>query len=105
MGTPDEETPGGYTPGSDSESDSGSDTDDEIPAQENGARPVMTGWCKKKAKFGYKLRYYTLTADGKLYSAKNDQVTKKKHMLDMDKTTTLEPVRQADLIIKGQNAK
>jgi len=116
MATPDEETPS-VTPGSgyyesdyesDSASDSESDTDDEIPAQadqENGSRPVMTGWCKKKARFGFKLRYYTLTADGKLYSAKNDLTTKKKHMLDTGETTTLEPAHRADLIIKGQNAK
>lgn len=66
---------------------------------------TQTGWCHKKGKFGFRLRYYTLSADGKLYAAKDDQTTEKKHILDMGECTSLELAHKADLIIKGHNAK
>ena len=52
--------------------------------------------------FGFHARYYTLSADGKLYSARDDQTTTRKHMLDLGESST---ARKADLIVKGHNAK
>ena len=66
---------------------------------------TQTGWCQKKGKLGFHQRYCTLTADGKLYSARNDQTTKKKHMINLGETTTFNPSRRSDLIIKGHNTK
>ena len=78
---------------------------DDMPEQKKIARPLMTGWCKKKGKLAFHPRYYTLTSDGKLYSAKNDESTEQKHMLDLGEASSLNPARKTDLVIKGHNAK
>ena len=48
-------------------------------------------------------RYYTLSADGKLYSAKDDQTTTRKHMLGLGESSTFELARKTDLIVKGHS--
>ena len=65
----------------------------------------QTGWCQKKDMFGFHTRYYTLSADGKLHSAKDDQTTTKKYVLGLREFSTFEPARKTDLIVKGHNAK
>lgn len=61
------------------------------------------GIVKKKGKLAFRLRYYTLTLDGKLYSAKYNQTSKKKHVLDLGVEDTVLEVRETDLIVSGQN--
>ena len=66
---------------------------------------TQSGWCKKKGRYGFHPRYYTLTADGKVLAAKDEKSIEKKHMFDLGEDTTFEPTRKTDLIIKGHNAK
>ena len=54
--------------------------------------------------FGFHARYYTLSADGKLYSTKDDQTTTRKYVLSLGESSTFEPARKTDLIVKGHNA-
>lgn len=66
--------------------------------------PFMTGWCYKKGNFGFRLRYCILMADGKFFTAKDDQTTEKKYVLDVGESSTLELARKADLTINGHNS-
>merc|ERR1719183_2757871 len=68
-------------------------------------RPLMAGWCKKRGTIGFHPRYYALTSDGKLWSAKNDKTKERKQVLAMHEASTLNPARKTDLIVKGHNAK
>jgi len=95
--TPDSET------ASDSDSDSDSDMDD-LPEMENLAPTVMAGMVKKKGALAFRPRFYSLTSDGMLYSARSDQTTNKKQMVNFEEETTVLSVREKDLIIKGHNA-
>lgn len=65
----------------------------------------QTGLCQTKEKVAFYLRYCSLSADGKLYAARSNRSVKKKHMLDIGKSTTLELARNADLIIKDHKIK
>jgi len=83
--------------------------EDAMPEQtienKKALRPLMAGWCKKRGTIGFHPRYYALTSDGKLWSAKNEKTKERKQMLAMTEATTLNPARKTDLIIKGQNEK
>ena len=63
---------------------------------------TQRGLIQKKGKVAFKPRVYTLTTDGKLYSAKYEQPNLKKHMLDLGPHTTFKPANKADLIVAGQ---
>ena len=58
---------------------------------------------KKKGKLAFRSRFYTLTSDGNLYSARDDQTNKTKHIVDFEEQTSVLSVRERDLIITGQN--
>ena len=63
----------------------------------------QAGTVKKKGKIAFRPRYYTLTSDGNLYSARDETGNKHKHMVGFEQQASVLSVRERDLIIKGQN--